>query len=157
MACYKNPHFPFGLDSRVDFIESDFKDAILQSAVELTGALEALQKDFTRHSERLAVVRKEKLEAAKRRETEEDGLLYGDRAGAGGRRDDDLYSDASSMSGVSDATSSKSARSNASSSFTKISERNANRAIKKKEKKMRSLKVRGRYKEERTGRCRSGT
>merc|ERR1712228_481531 len=49
------------------------------------------------------------------------------------------------MSGVSEVTSSKSTRSNASSSFTRISERNTNRAIKKKEKKMRSLKEGGPY------------
>ena len=102
-------------------------------------AISALKGEFVRHSDRLVIARKEKWEAAKRRETEEDAGLYGDDRKRGGK-DDDLYSDASSMSGVSDATS-KSTRSNASSSFTRITERNANRAVKKKEKKMRSLKV----------------
>ena len=139
-----SPTFPI-FSFRIDFIESDFKDAILASAEEQISAIEALRGEFLRHSERLIIARMEKWEAEKRREEEEDAGLYGEDRGRRGK-DDDLYSDASSVSGISDATS-KSTRSNASSSFTRISDRNANRAVKRKEKKMRSLKVRFRSRE----------
>lgn len=123
---------------RIDFIETNLKDAIVMSSEEQIVAISALHTQFIRHAERLQIVRKEKLETLT--ENPDDGL-YGE--GFKGEKDMDLFSDTTSVSWVS-GQSSQTNKSVASSSFTKISGR-TKKAQRKQDKKLHSLKEGGAF------------